>query len=82
MGAELFGADGFVLYAVGCVIAYVFSSHRGIYTSQRLAVAQGTGGQVIDREDLQTLHLLGRSRRHWLQGRRVGGDPGGSPRLR
>jgi H+/Cl- antiporter ClcA len=41
MGAELFGADGLVLYAVACVIAYVFSSHRGIYTAQRLASAKG-----------------------------------------
>ena len=36
MGAELFGADGFVLFAVGCVVSYVFSSHRGIYHSQRV----------------------------------------------
>jgi H+/Cl- antiporter ClcA len=41
MGAELFGADGLVLYAVACVISYVFSSHRGIYTAQRLATAKG-----------------------------------------
>lgn len=36
MGAELFGADAFVLFAVACVVSYVFSSHRGIYGSQRI----------------------------------------------
>lgn len=41
MGAELFGADGFVLFAVGCVTSYAFSSHRGIYTTQRIAVPKG-----------------------------------------
>jgi H+/Cl- antiporter ClcA len=37
MGAELFGANGLVLFAVACVVAYAFSSHRGIYLSQRIA---------------------------------------------
>lgn len=41
MGAELFGADGLLLFAVACIMSYVFSSHRGIYTSQRIAVAKG-----------------------------------------
>jgi H+/Cl- antiporter ClcA len=35
MGAELFGADGFVLFAVACVASYACSSAEGIYTSQR-----------------------------------------------
>lgn len=34
MGAELFGAGVLVPVAVGCVVAYVFSSHRSIYGSQ------------------------------------------------
>jgi H+/Cl- antiporter ClcA len=40
MGAELFGAGTVVAMAVGCVASYVFSSHRGIYSSQRIAVAK------------------------------------------
>lgn len=36
MGAELFGSGSVVVVAVGCVVAYVFSSHRGIYPAQRL----------------------------------------------
>lgn len=36
MGIELFGAPLAVPLAVACAIAYVFSGHRGIYTSQRV----------------------------------------------
>jgi H+/Cl- antiporter ClcA len=35
MGAELFGAGAIPYLAIACVLAYVFSSHRGIYGSQR-----------------------------------------------
>ena len=41
MAVELFGGHALEPAAVGCVIAYVFSSHRSIYSSQRLAVAKG-----------------------------------------
>jgi H+/Cl- antiporter ClcA len=41
MGAELFGSGAVVVIAVGCVIAYVFSSHRGIYPTQRIHAAKG-----------------------------------------
>lgn len=34
MGIELFGADGGVYIALACVVAYLFSGHTGIYTSQ------------------------------------------------
>jgi H+/Cl- antiporter ClcA len=37
MGVELFGPGPLVLFAVTCVVAYVCSSHRGIYPSQRPA---------------------------------------------
>jgi H+/Cl- antiporter ClcA len=40
MGAELFGADAFVLFAVACVVSYTFSSHQGIYRSQRIVVGK------------------------------------------
>jgi H+/Cl- antiporter ClcA len=36
MGLELFGAEALPYLAVGCVVAYVFSSHRGIYGAQRV----------------------------------------------
>ena len=60
MGAELFGADAFVLFAVACVVSYVFSSHRGIYTSQRIGVAKG--GDLLGRrapEPDTSLHASG-----------------------
>lgn len=41
MGVELFGAGAVLPLAVGCVIAYVFSSHRGIYATQRIHAAKG-----------------------------------------
>jgi H+/Cl- antiporter ClcA len=41
MGAELFGVHAIVLFAVACVVSYVFSAHRGIYSSQRIGVAKG-----------------------------------------
>jgi H+/Cl- antiporter ClcA len=41
MGVELFGSGTTVPMAVGCVVAYVFSSHRGIYATQRIDIAKG-----------------------------------------
>ncbi len=41
MGVELFDAGVVLPLAVGCVIAYVFSGHRGIYPTQRIHVAKG-----------------------------------------
>lgn len=38
MGIELFGADIGTYLALTCVTSYVFSGHRGIYTSQRMDV--------------------------------------------
>lgn len=46
MGVELFGRGAVVPVALGCVIAYVTSSHRGIYASQRITV--GKGHHAID----------------------------------
>lgn len=41
MSVELFGSGAVMPFAVGCVVAYVFSSHRGIYATQRIRVAKG-----------------------------------------
>jgi H+/Cl- antiporter ClcA len=40
MAVELFGSGIVMPAAVACVAAYVFSSHRGIYTTQRVAVSK------------------------------------------
>jgi len=36
MGVELFGGEHVVYYAVACFVAYYFSGHRGIYSSQKV----------------------------------------------
>jgi H+/Cl- antiporter ClcA len=36
MGVELFGGGGVVLFAIASVVSYIFSSHRGIYATQRV----------------------------------------------
>jgi len=41
MGVELFGAGAMMPIAVGCVVSYVFSNHRGIYPTQRIHTAKG-----------------------------------------
>jgi H+/Cl- antiporter ClcA len=41
MGLELFGTAALPYLAIGCVIAYVFSSHRGIYSAQRVDTPEG-----------------------------------------
>lgn len=38
LGMELFGAGNGLYLAAACIIAYRFSGHTGIYTTQRLAV--------------------------------------------
>ncbi len=38
LGMELFGAGNGLYLATACIIAYRFSGHTGIYTTQRLAV--------------------------------------------
>jgi hypothetical protein len=43
MGAEMFGAGALPLIAIGCVVAYVFSSHRSIYPSQRIGAPKHAG---------------------------------------
>ncbi len=40
MGAEMFGAEAIPLIAIGCVVAYVFSSHRSIYATQRVVAVK------------------------------------------
>jgi len=71
MGIELFGAALAVPVAIGCVVSYVFSSHRSIYGSQRIEIAKGEIGFAPGTavRDLP--------RRHWsaLWPRRTGHDP-------
>jgi len=38
MGIELFGSENVIYYAVACFVAYYFSGHSGIYSSQKVGV--------------------------------------------
>lgn len=40
MGAELFGGEHVLYYAVACFLAYYFSGHSGIYSSQKVSVSK------------------------------------------
>ena len=64
MGIELFGSGPVVLFAVACVIAYIFSSHRGIYGSQRVDTSKGPAGMLegLGPSALTLNHLLQRRR--------------------
>ena len=42
MGAELFGGTHIFYYAVACFIAYYFSGHSGIYSSQKISVSKAS----------------------------------------
>ncbi len=44
MAVELFGAANIVVFAIACVVAYVFSSHRGIYHGRRIDTPKGPHG--------------------------------------
>jgi chloride channel protein, CIC family len=65
MGVELFGAGAALYFATACVVSYVFSAHRGIYTAQRVAV--GKDGNNRDRS--ATLASVIGARAMWLPGR-------------
>jgi H+/Cl- antiporter ClcA len=41
MGVELFGGEHVVYFAVACFMAYYFSGHSGIYSSQRVSISKG-----------------------------------------
>lgn len=46
MGAELFGTDYILYFAVACFTAYYFSGHSGIYSAQRVAVSKRDGASM------------------------------------
>lgn len=48
MGVELFGGEHVLYFALACFIAYYFSGHSGIYTSQRISVSKPTTNKTIN----------------------------------
>jgi H+/Cl- antiporter ClcA len=55
MGIELFGPGALPYLAVGCVIAYVVSSHRGIYRAQRVATPKAGPDPTLAGQALRDL---------------------------
>ncbi|HEY6914257.1 MAG TPA: voltage-gated chloride channel family protein [Paludibacter sp.] len=51
MGVELFGGEHVLYFALACFIAYYFSGHSGIYTSQRLGISKAN---LIENADTKT----------------------------
>ncbi len=66
MGAELFGAGAIPYFAAACVLSYVFSSHRGIYVAQRVAITKD--GQELG--EIVPLGDVPRSGHRWFSRRR------------
>ena len=61
MAMELFGAETGVYAAVGCVLAYLFSGHTGIYRAQRLG--QGKHAALPDAAETRLADLPARRQR-------------------
>ena len=64
MGIELFGAAPAVPLAIGCTVAYLISSDRGIYSTQRITCPKDPARSGLDQDT--TLNTLAQHRRHWL----------------
>lgn len=68
MGIELFGSGIAVPLAIGCVTAYVCSSNRGIYDTQRIAVSK-LGANPSGSVQRGTIAEEATFRRPWLPDR-------------
>jgi H+/Cl- antiporter ClcA/nitroreductase len=47
LGIELFGSEPAIPLAAACIVAYVLSGHRGIYSSQRIAISKAHGIRAV-----------------------------------
>jgi len=64
MGVELFGGSGVVLFAIACVVSYIFSSHRGIYGAQRIDSPKGPSSLINGQHPAMTLNQFAVRRRN------------------
>jgi H+/Cl- antiporter ClcA len=59
MGTELFGGAHIFYYAVACFIAYYFSGHSGIYSSQKISVSKASfNHQLEENNSLKKIERL------------------------
>jgi H+/Cl- antiporter ClcA len=61
LGVELFGAHNTLYYAIACVIAYRFSSHRGIYPGQPVATRKFRKGTTKNPDARESTHPDGKT---------------------
>lgn len=64
MGVELFGGKHVLYYAIACFIAYYFSGHSGIYSSQRIGVSKGQIEVETGEETLKQMWDVKKKRRN------------------
>jgi len=36
LSVEIFGAEGIILFAIGCAVSYMLSGYYGLYSSQKI----------------------------------------------
>lgn len=65
MGIELFGGEHVLYYAVACFVAYYFSGHSGIYTSQRISVSKADFNYQLGEENTLKHLREGKIKRFW-----------------
>ncbi|MBS0206272.1 MAG: voltage-gated chloride channel family protein [Planctomycetes bacterium] len=58
MAVELFGGEFVVYYATGCLLAYVFSGHSGIYLSQRVGTHKLGAADFPAETTLRDVHRI------------------------
>jgi len=61
MGVEMFGGEHVLYFAIACFIAYYFSGHSGIYTSQRVDISKAD--LMGSAETKQTLKYIRENRK-------------------
>ncbi len=52
LAIEVFGADGILFFALGCIVSYVVSGYNGLYSSQRIIYSKVRPARI----DLTTNH--------------------------
>jgi H+/Cl- antiporter ClcA len=55
MGVELFGGEYILYFAVACFIAYFFSGHTGIYSSQRIGIPKSLNSRYASERTIKAV---------------------------
>ncbi|MBK0381505.1 voltage-gated chloride channel family protein [Pedobacter sp. SD-b] len=58
MGVELFGGQYILYFALACFIAYFFSGHSGIYSSQRIGIPKSEESRYANEDTLKDVQEI------------------------